>query len=131
MHEPITIVRKRKKDGTVGDWEILVQPDESMAKHLEARESLMKAYPVNEEIAELQTARLEPIQNALRFQTSAEQKASLAESKKQEAKFTKESEDAVARQKKLESDAAKVEAEKHAAKVAAMNKMHDAIREKK
>ena len=56
MHEPITIVRKRKKDGTAGDWEILVQPHEPMAKHIDARTALVKGFPVSEDIAEIQIA---------------------------------------------------------------------------
>lgn len=129
MHEPITLVRRRGKDGKPGDWEILVGPQQPMIEHLAAHRKAVAGHPQHEEYAAIRVARLEDVTRTVVFKTEAELKA---EAKRLEAFAAKQAqtiEDAAQRQKKLDADKAAKEEELRKAKIAEMNKMHDAIRE--
>ena len=131
MHEPITLVRRRNKDGKPGDWEILVGPNKPLVEHLDANKKAVASHPQHEEFAAIRVARLEDVTRVVVFKTKAELKADAEAAEKFAAKQSLSNEDAAKRQKKLDEERQAKEAQLHAAKVEQLNKMHDAIRDAK
>jgi len=129
MHEPITLVRRRQKDGKPGDWEILVGPELPLMQHLDANKKIVAQFPTHEEFAAIRVARLEDVTRTIVFKTKAELKAEAEAHAKFAAKAAQSSQDAATRQAKLNEEQARAEAALKQAKLADMNKMHDAIRE--
>ena len=112
-----------------GEVMLIIGPDSAIGEHLEAQRDIAKRFPFNENFSEVVVARLEPKSQNLQFKTKAEVKAEEEQAKKFSEAQSKTTEDAAARQKKLDDDVQKASDAEKAKKLAEMNKVHDAIRE--
>lgn len=130
MNDAITLIKRRGKDGEIGPWEILISPDESIAAHIDAWTP--HSYNVtSEEVAEIRCCRLSDLQRKLSFPTKAEAETERKAQEKFSKLQRKSADDAVERQRKLDSEEAEKETARRTSAVEAMNKQHDVIRTSK
>jgi hypothetical protein len=131
MHQPLTIVKVRKEITVkvpAGGWVLLVSPDQPFGDHVAKRREIFEKGLVNEDIEIVAVGRMDNKFADLKLITKAEEDAAKKVAAQTEKDLAKSNEDARARQKRLEDDAAKREREAHDKQVAEISKENDAIR---
>lgn len=132
MYEHLSLVRYWKKDGTMTEWEPLVPPSEPIQNHIAAFNKIIsEAKPgmVHDEVAVIKLGRIHDIRSDVRFKTQSQADAEAKQIQEFQERQSQTIEDARKRQEKMDAEAAERESEDKRAKIAELNKQHDAIRE--